>query len=1156
MQAEEKFLFTENKGQWPEQVAFEAELPGGKLFFENDKWTYFLYKLPHGHGIPVDPETDYKAHVFSFNLVDANPAPTITGSYRQRQYKNYFLGNDKNKWASHVGVFEGIAYESIYDNIDLKVYNSDTGLKYDFVVAPYGNPENIQLRYDHLNNVRLVDGKLILEHRFGYIEEQEPYAFQFKDGVLCEVEVEFVLEGNNVRFELGDYDPAFKLIIDPALIFSSYTGSTADNWGYTAAFDTQGNAYGGGAVFGTGYPTTTGAFDISDGGGGASTTDIGISKFSSDGSQLLYSTYLGGGGSDLAHSLIVNSNNELVILGTTGSSNYPTTGNAHDLTFNGGNPVLVTNVINFSNGSDIVLTVLSPNGDTLLGSTYYGGSANDGLNTTGIGSLQFNYGDHARGEVIIDGQDNIYIGSVTNSSNIQTTSNSFQPNFGGDVDGIIAKFNSDLSNLTWASFVGGNDDDCVNSLKLDNSGNLFATGGTASSNFNTESGFDNTYNGGQADGFLLKIANNGTNIINGTFLGTNRYDQGYFVEVDDEDLVYVLGQSLGSYVITADVYSNSGSKQFIHCFDNDISATEFSTVFGSGGSRVDISPTAFLVDFCGRIYVSGWGGTTNADFNTTGANTLDGMPVTSDAFKSGTDGSDIYLINLDKEASDIIYGTYFGGNGVNEHVDGGTSRFDKDGKIYHAVCAGCGGSDNFPTTSGAWSNDNGSSNCNLGVFRFNFEPNLLRVDAAFTPSLSGCAPFEIDFTDDSNRGEDYFWDFGDGTTSTEQNPPTHIYTDLGTYEVSLLVIDSTTCNIVDSTKLTVEVPEFSQIVIAEFEADVPGFCEGFTVNFTNTSILQDPIDDYVWTWDHGDGSDELNLTQDHEYTYAEAGDYTVELTVNTGSPCFDRDTHSFSFNIPEQPFVEAEVDLEVFQPSCINQEVLFTAVANAEDYFWVLDDGTVVDGPTASSTYTESGFYTIELVAIDNNTCNMQDTTEFTFEIFDPPSPGYVLLTPNACRGEIIAIENEGTGDHELTSVWTVDGQIVSSDTNPSFAVDQAGIVSICVTSTDVVTECEETSCEDVEVKDYSLQIPTAFSPNSDGVNDILRAFGTDVEDIRIMLYNRWGELVFDSISHSGGWTGTANGEDQEIASYAVVVTAFNSCGTEIRQYGNVTLIR
>jgi len=144
--ATEGFLFTENKGQWPDQVAFQADLPGGKLFFENDKWTYYLYKLPHGHGEPINPEVDYKAHVFSFNLLNANPAPKIRGTYRQKQYKNYFIGNDPDKWA----------------NIDLKVYNAATGLKYDFVVAPKGNPDDIRLRYDDLYRVHLQDEKLIL----------------------------------------------------------------------------------------------------------------------------------------------------------------------------------------------------------------------------------------------------------------------------------------------------------------------------------------------------------------------------------------------------------------------------------------------------------------------------------------------------------------------------------------------------------------------------------------------------------------------------------------------------------------------------------------------------------------------------------------------------------------------------------------------------------------------------------------------------------------------------------------------------------------------------------------------------------------------------------------------------------------------------------
>src|SRR5262249_4318269 len=138
-----------------------------------------------------------------------------------------------------------------------------------------------------------------------------------------------------------------------------------------------------------------------------------------------------------------------------------------------------------------------------------------------------------------------------------------------------------------------------------------------------------------------------------------------------------------------------------------------STVFGSGSSDINLSPSAFLVDLCGRVYVSGWGGDANNWYNNGSGNTV-GMPLTSDAYQKTTNGSNFYLIILAKDMKTLVYATYFGGlnSQSEEHVDGGTSRFDRNGIVYQSVCGGCGGFSDFPTTVGAWSRKN------LGVRAF------------------------------------------------------------------------------------------------------------------------------------------------------------------------------------------------------------------------------------------------------------------------------------------------------------------------------------------------------------------------------------------------------------------------------------------------------
>jgi hypothetical protein len=244
-----------------------------------------------------------------------------------------------------------------------------------------------------------------------------------KSGDIIPVDCKFVLKGKNVYLNFGTYDKNLPLIIDPTLVFCSYSGSYVDNWGYTSTYDNEGNLYGGSSVFGIsypGFPTTTGAYQITYGG---ALKILVFQNLIQPEVLCCISTYLGGNGSEVPHSLIVNDNNELYVLASTSSSNFPVTSNAFDTSFNGGSNFTLTNVIQYLTGSDIVITKFNVNGTQLLGSTYFGGSGNDGLSTDT--RLRKNYADEVRGEIMIDEFSNVYIVSSTNSSNLPTTSGLF-----------------------------------------------------------------------------------------------------------------------------------------------------------------------------------------------------------------------------------------------------------------------------------------------------------------------------------------------------------------------------------------------------------------------------------------------------------------------------------------------------------------------------------------------------------------------------------------------------------------------------------------------------------------------------------------------------------------------------------------------------------
>ncbi|MFZ9778153.1 MAG: hypothetical protein ACO3CI_07475, partial [Schleiferiaceae bacterium] len=633
-----------------------------------------------------------------------------------------------------------------------------------------------------------------LETPFGPWTEGRPVAITRGPKGRREVRASYrMLDAETVVFDLGPYRRQDTLIIDPTLVFSSFSGSTADNWGYTATFDAQENLFGGGIVFGTGYPTTPGAFDPSynDPTTGISTMDIGITKFSADGTQRLYSTYIGGSKPDQPHSMVVNSTGELVILGTTGSSDFPSTAGAYDATYNGGPPINASTnsplYFDFEDGVDLFVLKLNPTGTALAASTFVGTNGNEGLNM----GIVLNYGDAMRGEVVVDDLDQVYVISSTQTSTFPgATGNNLS------TDAVAFSQNTSLSTLRWATLLGGSNQEAGYGIKVAQNGKIFVTGGTRSTNFpGTTGGLHATARGG-VDGWVARLSSGGV-LEQASYLGTTGNDQSFFIDLDKYGAVYVYGQSLGIYPRSAGTWGTQSGAQFIHKLNEDLNQTLFSTRFGSSNSIVNIVPSAFNVDDCLNILLSGWGGGVNGGNQ---GGTTSGLPVSADALRPTTDGSDFYFLVLTRNAQSLLYATYFGGSS-SEHVDGGTSRFSPRGNIYQAVCAACGGQ-SFPTTPGVAGPIRSSNNCNLGVIKMDFETSVTaNASINFEADVDTvCDNLVVKFTNGSANANQYFWDFGNGQTSTLFEP-TVTFT-MGTYRIRLTAID-TICDIEDTASLVI-----------------------------------------------------------------------------------------------------------------------------------------------------------------------------------------------------------------------------------------------------------------------------------------------------------------------------------------------------------------
>ncbi len=973
--------FIENRGQWPEDFDYKYIFGNGSVFFNENCLTVHLINpedlsSPHGQIAEQDaPETFTRHHAYKVYFVGADLNCDKSGSKKLETYHNYILGNDPSKWQSKVPLFGEVTYHNIYPNIDLRYYFSMEGnLKYDFVLRPGADPSVIKLRYEGADGLDLVYGNLMVRTSVEDVLESAPYAFQNLEKGKEKVKCSYVLNGNEITYKLGRYKKNETLIIDPKLVFSSFTGSTSDNFGFTATPSKDGSLYAGGIVFlitGT-YPVTSGAFQIANRGGHV---DMGISKFSSDGTSLIYSTYIGGSGDEIPYSLYEREDGSLVVMGSTGSTNFPVSQSAYQKVFNSGvagpNYFAQSNLITFPDGVDLVVAILDSTGGGILGSTYFGGSWVDGFNL----DLDHNYGDRFRGEVIADTSGNVYLVSSTFSNNLPTTPNAFLPNWGARQDGFAVSLNEDLSSLRWCTYLGGGRTDNALSIKLGKQENVYVAGGTESPNmpFNNDSyratGIDST------DGYLVSLNATDGSFIAGTYNGTAQRDMNFFVEVDDSGAVYVMGQTQGVYPVdTIEFYNNPGSSQFINKFSPDLKHSLRAMVFGdSTHGKSNISPTAFMVDECKNIFVSGWGGGSNIVKKQ--GKTIN-LPLTVNAIQKNTDGSDFYFFVLDASWKKVNYATYFGGANQ-DHVDGGTSRFAKDGTIYQAICAGCGGRSNFPTTSGAFSRLNASSNCNLAALKIDFDALDVIADVKADKD-SSCVPYTANLTNLSYNADKYIW-IQPGNIMYQGDLASIQVTDKGLSMYKLVAVD-TTCGFRDTVELAFY--GFKDTVHASFGLDYDSCSNNFQVKTINTSLDAD-----FYQWDFGDGNISNLKSPIHGYT--KEGSYTIKLfTKNSYCDLVDSTSASVKF---KKRINSADFKIS-YEPCRDGASVKFSAIGTGfQEYIWQYGDGEAGTGKSVSHDFNKSGSFSVKLILRDT-LCQRFIEKDTTIDVF---SSGYEPIFPN-----------------------------------------------------------------------------------------------------------------------------------------------------------------
>ena len=656
--------FTKNCGQWDPKALFRATAPGGLVWISNNAITYQIFRArentgPIEAGLDTDPETiapdpqlrgKRETWTIKAQFMGTQPAASIMGQGSMPTTANYFMGNDPARWRQHVKSYEAVQWTDLYPGIDLLYYSNGSILEYDFVVHPNGRLEDIGIQYEGVESVQLhPDGHLELKTPLGSVVEQAPIIYQHTASGRTPVEGHFEIKADGtVSFRPDrEYDRRYDLIIDPQLSFSTYLSGTQDEFMFDVVPTADGGVLVSGALTSSDFPTITGYDSTFNG-----IEDHFITKLSPTTKTIQFSTYIGGGARETGGWLAVGNDNTIWLGAVTQSADYPMA-DAMDSIFGG--------------GEDIVLSRLSADGDSMLYSTFIGGSDTDRVSG-----------------IVLDAKGNVYMSGLTYSSDFPTAGTPYQATSGGGAyDGVVMMLDSTGQSLVYSTYLGALSSDICRAVAVDSADNIFVTGGTRSVGFPATPGaYDITYNGTGAnyDVFVAKFAPQGASLLWSTFLGGTGDDFAYDIDIDHLGRPCIVGHAHTGFPVTGMAPAGGGYEAFAARLSADGAALEFSRILA--GTSDDIGRSG-AIDSQNRIYVGG--NSRSSDF-----------PFTVDAYQSSNMGGyDAFVAVLDPDQDSILNSTYIGG------TSGDTQRglaLTSDVNREYIYIAGYTTSANFPMT--------------------------------------------------------------------------------------------------------------------------------------------------------------------------------------------------------------------------------------------------------------------------------------------------------------------------------------------------------------------------------------------------------------------------------------------------------------------------
>lgn len=1144
-------------------------LGNGNLLLDFFKLTQFENKKQIYNENNKNINDSIKGHRVMLDWINGSEKLIFTKINKQQAYYNYLIGNNSKKYATEVNLYEEIVGKDLYNGIDIRYYFSSSNLRYDLIVHPHQDVRQIKVKLDGVSISLDNDGNVVMHSSLGDVKMQDLYVYEKE--TRKHIKSKWILGNDNtLSLSVGAYNTSNTLIIDPliystyiggsnneasediavnnlgeayiigsslspnfditlgayqtvlsggrdcfvskfnatgtALIYSTFFGGSDIDRGKSIVLDKFGNAYVTGLTSSIDYCVTAGVYQNSN--AGLNDFDAFVTKLNSNGTALIYSSYLGGNDYDEGIGIDIDAQNNVYVTGGTTSLNFDVTVGAFKTFHSGGI-------------YDAFVTKLNATGSSLIYSTYLGGLYRD-----------------AGTSIAVDSLNNAYVTGSTYSSDYQITTGAFQTTSANSNvmydDIFVTKINPTGTNLVYSTYIGGSDGDVGMGIEVDNLGNAYVSGSSISIDFPVTVGAIQSTNNsmfGYPDCVIFKVNPTGSALVFSTYFGGSTTDLVLDLAIDHNLDILITGYTYSSDFFTTSsaiqpsIAYMSSSDAFLTKIDNAGTTILYSTFLG--GTLWD-EAHGITTDTLNKVYLTGI--TESTDF-----------PVTTGVYQPNLQGTDYDAFVTKIGICPVINFSISSTNVVCNGNNNGTATINLPGSLvgYNfswlpVSTASLSISGLSPGTYSAIVTD--STGCSTTKTVTIVQPSP--VVASVSGSSITCSNQSVMLT--ANGGSNYLWSNGVNTNTVLVNPS--ITTN---YSV---IVSSGLCSDTSNFMVTVLPSPIANITgndsICNGQSTLLSVSGGTNVIWSNgattTTINANPLTttNYSVSVSNGacadtafttitvlpipnaniSGNDSICYGQSTVLTASGGSNYNWSSGANTNTVSFNpnsstnysvivsngncSDTASFLLKVFPVPVAS----ISGADSICLAQSTILTA-GGIGNYSWTnfgTSSNNIVVTPTVNTTYT---------LIVNNGICS--DTAQ-KMVIVNPLPNALISGTNSICSGQSTTLTASGGTGYS----WSNGGA------NPSISISPVSTTNYSVLVTNSFG-CQSSAYTTISV----VPIPYV-SISGDSVicaNDVLTLTANGVGDF---LWN------------TGENSSSINTNPSNNTTY--VVTASNSCGNDM----------